>query len=123
MVKSYFEKRWFNFYKAPKALSISVLGAILSFNCFSQATIKPNIINLTSQETSRSVSKDIPETNSRVSVKDLKRHSIGVGIGQTFLSSELGQNGDDSITLDLYYDYSASYSFGPIKSTHKSQTI
>ncbi|MEC8624245.1 MAG: hypothetical protein VXY34_05450 [Bdellovibrionota bacterium] len=120
MVKSYLEKRWFNFYKAPKALSISVLGAILSFNCFSQATIKPNIINLTSQKTSRSVSKDIPETNSRVSVKDLKRHSIGVGIGQTFLSSELGQNGDDSITLDLYYDYSASYSFDLIINLHHS---
>ena len=120
MVKSYFEKRWFNFYKAPKVLSISILGAILSLNCFSQATIKPSIINLTSQKTSRSVSKDIPKTNSELNAKDLKRHSLGVGIGQTFLSSELGQNGDDRITLDLYYDYSASYSFDLIVNLHHS---
>ena len=120
MVKSYLENRRLNFYRAPKILCLSIVGAFLSLNCFSQATPKPNIINLTSQKTSRSVSKNIPETDSRTSSKDLKRHSIGVGIGQTFLGSELGQNGDDSITLDLYYDYSASYSFDLAINFHHS---
>ena len=120
MVKSYFERRRFNFYKAPKVLYASILGAFISLNCFSQIAPKPSIINLTSQETSKSVSKDIPETNSRASRKELKKHSLGVGIGQTFLSSELGQNGDDSITLDLYYDYSASYSFDLVINLHHS---
>ena len=122
MVKSYLENRRLNFYRAPKILylSISIVGAFLSLNCFSQATPKPNIINLTSQKTSRSVSKSIPEADHKISSKDLKRHSLGVGIGQTFLGSELGQNGDDSITLDLYYDYSASYSFDLAINFHHS---
>ena len=120
MVKSYLEKRWHNFYKAPKILYISILGALVSLNCFSQIAPRPSIINLTSQKTSNSVSRDIPESNSKISKKDLKKHSLGVGIGQTFLSSELGQNGDDSITLDLYYDYSASYSFDLVINFHHS---
>ena len=35
----------------------------------------------------------------------------GLGLGQTFLTGDFGKNGEDSITVDLYYKYKASYSF------------
>jgi len=121
MVESYYKKRRFKSYKAPKVLILCVLGAFLSLDSFSQTVQKkPSIIELTSQKTSQSVSRSIPQTTTIFSPKDLKKHSVGVGIGQTFLSSELGQNGDDSITLDMYYGYSASHSFDLVINFHHS---
>lgn len=45
-------------------------------------------------------------------------HSIGIGIGQTFLASDYNDYGNSSITADLYYDYSASHSFDMIANLH-----
>jgi hypothetical protein len=47
-------------------------------------------------------------------------HSIGVGIGQTFLRGGFEENGYDSITVDLYYGYSASHSFDAYTNLHYS---
>lgn len=48
-------------------------------------------------------------------------HSIGIGLGQTFLRSDLHDNGRDSITADLLYSYSASYSFDFMADLHYSK--
>ena len=45
---------------------------------------------------------------------------MGIGIGQTFLRSDLADNGNDKITPDLYYTYSASYSFDFVANAHYS---
>lgn len=50
----------------------------------------------------------------------LGSHSIGLGLGQTFLTGDFGQNGEDSITVDLYYKYKASYSFDLMVNGHYS---
>lgn len=47
-------------------------------------------------------------------------HSFGIGIGQTFLFEDFEDHGDDSITADLFYNYSASHSFDLIVNTHYS---
>ena len=41
-------------------------------------------------------------------------------MGQTFLTGDFGENGEDSITVDLYYKYKASYSFDLIVNGHYS---
>ena len=76
---------------------------------------KPSIQGLTSNKKSKEVSRQIPRSGG-----DLKKHSLGIGIGQTFLKSDFEDNGDDKITWDLFYDYSASYSFDFIANFHSS---
>ena len=49
---------------------------------------------------------------------ELNIHSVGVGIGQTFLNSDFDKLADSSITGDLYYNYSASYSFDFMANLH-----
>jgi len=50
----------------------------------------------------------------------LGSHSFGIGLGQTFLTGDFGENGEDSITVDLYYKYKASYSFDLMINAHYS---
>ena len=76
---------------------------------------KPSIKALTSNKKSEEVARKMPRLGG-----DLKKHSVGLGIGQTFLKSDFEDNGDDQITWDLFYDYSASYSFDFIANFHSS---
>lgn len=112
MVKSYLKK-----YRS-EIVSIAFFGVVGAFSAFAQSTPKPNIIDLTSKEKSEIISKKIPK--SKTLPEELHKHSLGIGIGQTFLNSELGQNGDDHITLDLYYNYRASHSFDLLVNLHRS---
>ena len=61
------------------------------------------------------------ETASNVSGSPLGTHSVGFGLGQTFLTGDFGENGEDSITVDVYYKYKASYSFDLMVNTHYSK--
>ena len=80
--------------------------------------IKPNIYNLTSDSTAQKASSSVPD--SRIP-GDVNRHSVGIGLGQTFLRSDFHDNGTDKITPDLYYNYSASYSFDFLANLHWSK--
>lgn len=51
----------------------------------------------------------------------VKKHSIGVGIGQTFLMGGFSDDGDNSITLDALYNYKASHSFDLLITSHFSK--
>ena len=51
---------------------------------------------------------------------ELKIHSLGVGLGQTFVRGDLGQYGQDQLTADLFYNYSVSYSFDLMLNFHYS---
>ena len=42
---------------------------------------------------------------------EVRVHSVGVGVGQTFLAGDFQDNGEDRITADLYYNFKASHSF------------
>jgi opacity protein-like surface antigen len=50
----------------------------------------------------------------------LKGHSFGLGLGQTFLHGDFSKNGQNSITVDAYYEYKASYSFDLLINGHFS---
>jgi hypothetical protein len=89
-----------------------------------QATVvyaQSNIKSLTSGKAAEEASKEIPHEGSSPSDDNiLKLHSLGVGLGQTFLNGDFEASGDDSITADLYYSYSASYSFDLVTNVHHS---
>ncbi len=59
--------------------------------------------------------KDLP--NSRVD-DFLKIHSVGLGVGQTWLSGDFSNYGNDGISWDIYYNYSASYIFDLLVDFH-----
>ena len=86
--------------------------------------VKPNIHQLTNEKTAKKVNDEIPaessDNNSHVIPGSIHKHSLGIGVGQTFLRSDLGENGNDKITADIYYNYSASYSFDFVANLHDS---
>lgn len=100
-----------------------VLMAGVSFSplAFSEdKQIKPNIHQLTSDKAAQQVSNETSDMSDRIPGK-IHKHSVGIGLGQTFLRSDLSQNGNDKITPDLYYNYSASYSFDFLANLHYSE--
>ena len=47
-------------------------------------------------------------------------HTLSLGVGQSFLYGGMKNHGEDSITTDLYYLFSASYSFSFVSNLHYS---
>ncbi|MBT3981062.1 MAG: hypothetical protein HOE90_06890 [Bacteriovoracaceae bacterium] len=50
-----------------------------------------------------------------------KKHALGLGIGQTFLTGNFADNGEDKITFDVMYSYNASYSFDVLADLYYSK--
>lgn len=97
-----------------------VLMAGVSFSGDALAQLKPNIHQLTNEKTAQKVNDSIPDEGERIP-GSIHKHSIGIGVGQTFLRSDFAENGNDKITPDLYYTYSASYSFDFVANLHYSE--
>ena len=106
-----------------------VLMAGVSFSASAAAKqdkqIKPNIHQLTNEATAqKAANNEITEDSSPASAPasripgELNKHSLGIGFGQTFLRSTLADNGNDKISADIYYNYSASYSFDFMANAH-----
>lgn len=53
--------------------------------------------------------------------REIHKHGFGIGLGQTFLMGNFEKKGDNKITADLYYSYSASYSFDLLVNLHSSR--
>lgn len=83
--------------------------------------IRPNISNLTSDRSAQKVNNEIPDEAEARIPGTVHSHSIGIGIGQTFLRSDFAEHGTDKITPDFYYTYSASYSFDFVSNFHWSK--
>lgn len=102
---------------------LSVLTLLLAVRT-DFAFAKKSIQELTSATTSKKVAKDIPPSKksfSNVPKGDLKRHYFGIGIGQTFLMSDFKDNGEDQITAEAFYEFSASHSFDVYANFHYSK--
>ena len=86
------------------------------------------ILSLTSiawaQENDSETTKSEPRTQTpsydSAVVSTIKTHSLGIGVGQTFLIGDFNDHGEDEITFDLFYTYSASYSFDFFVNLHYS---
>ncbi len=83
---------------------------------------KGAIEKLTSKEKSEKVKDEVKKTVSEPRIPSgVRKHSVGVGIGQTFVAGDFQDTGEDQITWDLLYNYSASYSFDLMANFHHSK--
>ncbi|MCB9061954.1 MAG: hypothetical protein H6622_10565 [Halobacteriovoraceae bacterium] len=102
-----------NFFK------ITLLSTLLFTNgLFSQESnteIKANENKIPENISKKTIARPAP------SINGLQVHSLGIGLGQTFLKGDFGRNGEDSITIDIYHNYSASYSFDFLSNIHLSK--
>lgn len=80
-----------------------------------------NTVNAKSKlkEVKEEVEKEVQEIKSAAS-RQINQHGVGIGIGQTFLLGNYQPYGDNKITGDLFYTYSASYSFDFLANIHAS---
>ena len=99
------------------------LFIILAISCFIGSTkvvlSKESIQQITSKKKSEQVDDKIPAPRPKPKNR-LRTHSIGFGVGQTFLLGDFRETADDSITVDLFYGYSASHSFDMLLNLHYS---
>jgi hypothetical protein len=70
-------------------------------------------------EISEPMNNPSPVTGSPA-VRKLRQHSVGLGIGQTFLLGKFSDYGTSKISGDILYTYSASYSFDLLVNAHYS---
>jgi len=61
------------------------------------------------------------ETTSPAVTRQIHKHSVGFGLGQTFLIGDFEKYGDNKITGEAFYSYSASYSFDMLLNFHYSE--
>lgn len=52
--------------------------------------------------------------------REIQKHSLGFGLGQTFLFGSFEKLGENKVTTDLLYSYTASYSFDLLLNFHYS---
>ncbi len=108
-----------------KLIITPALVAGVSFSAIqsisAEEKVKPNIQVLTSEKSAEKVQDKIPSANEPRIPNEIQKHSLGIGVGQTFLRADLGDNGNDKITADIYYNYSASYSFDFMANLHWSK--
>ncbi len=72
------------------------------------------------EEVSESEAAPAPSTQA-ASPRQLRKHGLGIGLGQTFLLGNYADHGENKITTDLLYTYAASYSFDILVDAHYSQ--
>lgn len=88
---------------------------VMSFIFVSQATLAETYVEQAKEQVKKTTSKVINSAQ-----REIQKHSLGVGLGQTFLMGSFEEKGDDKITGDLLYAYSASYSFDLLLNLHSS---
>jgi opacity protein-like surface antigen len=83
---------------------------------------KSAIQNLTSKDKAEKVKDDVRKISKETRIPNNDRkHSLGIGIGQTFTAGDFDDTGEDKITWDLLYNYAASYSFDLLANFHHSK--
>lgn len=102
-----------------KDIKISKILPVILFTGIFVSTHANTIKELTSKKASDKVESQVSSIVASAN-NSLHPHSIGVGLGQTFLMGDFGKIGDDKISPDLYYNYVASHSFDFLANFHFS---
>ncbi len=106
--------------KKIKFLSIvvPVVFMITGTSVFGKSAIQ----KLTSKDKAEKVKDEVKKVTAQARIPSgVRKHSLGVGIGQTFIAGDFQDTGEDQITWDLLYNYSASYSFDLLVNFHHSK--
>ncbi len=101
-----------------KMILVPIITFIIGINfCFGASAIQ----KLTSKNKAKTVTQDSTSAKAFQIPGSLQKHSIGFGLGQTFIRGQLKNDGENKITWDLLYNYSASYSFDLLANFHHSK--
>ncbi len=73
---------------------------------------------LTSKKNAKKVAQELPLASFG---SGIKKHSFGLGIGQIFLRGGFADHGANQMTVDLYYNYSVSYTFDLLTNLHYNE--
>lgn len=84
-------------------------------------TIKELTSGKSSSKNKTAKTKSTKKVSPSLFLPTTKRHSVGIGLGQTFIEGDFANHGDDSITWDLIYQFNASHSFDFYSSFHYSK--
>ena len=98
--------------------AFAFFALVVSFDTLGQSAIE----RLTSSEEPAEKAEEQPP---RFRVKrpetSLKRHSLGIGLGETVLEGDFKDQGENKIAPDIYYNYSVSHSFDILVNFHYSK--
>ena len=76
--------------------------------------------NAIAKDSVEKVKKQVTSNAVTAASREIHKHALGIGLGQTFLMGKFENKGDNSITADLLYTYTASYSFDLMLNIHNS---
>tara|TARA_R110002072_G_scaffold534_3_gene3679 strand:- start:50177 stop:50842 length:666 start_codon:yes stop_codon:yes gene_type:complete len=96
------------------------LVILITGSSFSFLHAKESIKALTSKKKAQETKPEASAPEARIP-NALKLHSVGVGVGQTFVHGDFDNYGEDKITADIIYTYSASHSFDFMANFHYSK--
>ena len=87
------------------------------------AFIAMSFLFITTVASAKENSESEKEASKAVSAakREVHKHAIGFGLGQTFLLGNFEKKGDNKIAADLLYTYTASYSFDLMLNAHYSE--
>ena len=103
----------------PNFLKNIIPATLIVAGFVSSPVYSQSIKQLTSDKQSKKVENKVDEV-ARMTGTSTKYHSIGIGVGQTFLQSDFADTGEDKITAELFYEYAASHSFDFLANFHYS---
>ena len=98
-------------FKIHTGLMVFTMSFFISAQAIAQEAKKKSKPEAVEKETSQVMS---------AASRKIRQHSLGIGMGQTFLMGSFENKGDDKITVDVLYAYTASYSFDLLINFHRS---
>jgi hypothetical protein len=118
-VSSFFSPSFAQKTAAPAIKTPSTQSELINKEPVKETTAAP--AEKTETTSTPAASEEIaPSGSSAPAQRRLQQHGLGIGIGQTFLLGKFADHGENKITGDLLYTYSASYSFDIMVNTHYS---
>lgn len=124
VVASFFSTTLLAQSQAPKAFTPKIKTPNTSQELKSEGKASPSASTLSEPEEKSSSSSSGGYSSPGVlsaSPRQLRKHGIGIGLGQTFLLGNYADYGDSKITADVLYTYAASYSFDILVNAHYSK--
>jgi len=97
-----------------KKISFKLMAILVMSFCFNSTLFAKE-----SEATKVQVEKETKKVMTSAQ-REIHKHALGFGLGQTFLFGNFEKKGDNKITTDILYTYTASYSFDLLLNAHIS---
>lgn len=98
-----------------KLMKLMVFMAMSFFIPLAPTAQADSTVKKVVEEAKQEVTKTFAPTQ-----REIHKHALGIGLGQTFLMGNFEKKGDNKITADILYSYTASYTFDLLINAHFS---